>query len=264
MSWFAGKPVEVYRWQRGPELWFVTTSKTEVTVNAEVFLPAYIKRENIRSTGDKGREQINVTMSKDHPLVQPYAAGSPNYPTTVTILRADSDTGEYRFVWAGRVTSAEFQKNEVKMRCEPISTTLRRLGLRRPYQVLCPLVLYDQDSCRAQPVRHPANVVAVNGKILSMNIPGVWVVGAFSGGKIIKGSAVYFVLEHTVDDSGGLFLTLSAPPTDIQASDLVDVVRGCSHDLNGGTGCPSFNNLDNYGGYPYMPQRNPFGLNPIV
>lgn len=259
MSWFSGKPVEMYRFQRGAETWLVTTARRPVTVNSETYLPAYVERDNIRSSGDKGREKTTIMMDSTHPMIQPYAAGPPAAPTTVLILRAESDDGTFRFVWGGRIITADVGPAKAKINCEPISTTLRRLGLRRPYQVLCDLVLYDPNSCRATEVKVDATVTLIGGKTVSISVAGSPSEGLYAGGKIYFGTLLYFILEHHT--SGGNTLVLAGPPAGLTVGAAIQISRGCPHDT---IGCISFNNLDNYGGFPYMPQRNPFGLNPII
>lgn len=262
MSWLVGTPIELYRFTRGPETWLLSTGRRRITLGTDNFDPDYVKRENIRSTGDKGREKIVITMANDHPIVAAYAGGVPGFPTTVSILRTNDNGATVQYIWSGRVVTNEFVGNEGKLNCEPISTTLKRLGLRRPYQVLCPLVLYDPNSCRAVDVTSAATVTAISGTVITVAISdfGVDLAGRFAGGKMRFGPNIYFVQDYQIV-SGAHIVSLSGPALGLTVGSAVTLSRGCSHDT---IGCTSFSNLDNYGGYPYMPQRNPFGLNPII
>lgn len=262
MSWLVGTPIELYRFTRGPNTWLLSTGRRRITLGSDNYDPDYVKRENIRSTGDKGREKIVITMANDHPLVAAYAGGIPGFPTNVSILRTDDNGATVKYIWSGRVVTNEFVGSEGKLNCEPISTTLKRLGLRRPYQVLCPLVLYDPNSCRAVDVQTDATITEIDGNnlIIDSTDGTTFFNGRFAGGKLRFGGQVYFVQDYTVG-SGVRTLFLAQPINGLVVGSVVSLSRGCTHDVSG---CGGFANLDNYGGFPYMPQRNPFGLNPII
>ena len=64
----------------------------------------------------------------------------------------------------------------------------------------------------------------------------------------------------------GLAAALAAPELDPETGDLVpvlvDIAPGC--DLRAATCAVKFGNLANFGGFPEIPGRNPFGGTSIV
>lgn len=273
MSWFSGTPVEIYAFNRGSQAWYFTTSKVKyIQPLGPTYVPDYIKRGSIRSTGDKGRQTIDVTVKASHALVQPYGDGSTQFPTYLTVMRCDTDDDVYRTIWMGRVIQTEFGGEEAKLRCEPVSTTLKRVGLRRPFQVLCPYALYDPLTCKAVEVNIAATVTVITGRFLTVSLPWQGQSSYLAGGKFYGvGGAIYDILEHqnfAGPEIGGVHpatgfhqILLSTFPRNLVLNSVYNVVRGCAHNISA---CKEFANLDNYGGFPYMPYRNPFGPDPIL
>jgi hypothetical protein len=77
-----------------------------------------------------------------------------------------------------------------------------------------------------------------------------WFIGGFV--EIVGSSDFRMVLDQDGDDLE-LLLPFVTTPT------LVNVFAGCSHDPESPHGCgPKFDNGDNYGGFFYVPTKNPF------
>ena len=64
-----------------------------------------------------------------------------------------------------------------------------------------------------------------------------------------------------VASSGGA-VTLSAPIPGLKAGDAFEAYPGCDHTLS--TCADKFGNQLNYGGFPYIPVKNPFAGDAIV
>ena len=82
-------------------------------------------------------------------------------------------------------------------------------------------------------------------------------VGWFVGGRLTAAGAQRLI----VASSGGA-VTLSAPIPGLTAGDAFDAYPGCDHTL--GTCASKFGNQLNFGGFPYIPQKNPFTGDAIV
>jgi uncharacterized phage protein (TIGR02218 family) len=64
-----------------------------------------------------------------------------------------------------------------------------------------------------------------------------------------------------IRDFSGTDLTLTQPFQGIAVDDEVTVSPGCDHTM--ATCDEVYDNLPNYGGFPFIPQKNPFGGNPV-
>lgn len=257
ISIFGGKPIELYKFKRGNQTWLLNTSKKIVTYNGENYQPDYVKRDNLRSTASLGRQQISVTIKAKHALAGSYIGGMPTRATTLTIFRQHIGEAEVGTVWAGRITSIEFAGDEATVKCDPLSTALKRIGLHATYQVLCRHVHYGP-MCRAIDNQIAGSVVSINGLKVTVNIGGTPADNFFSGGTLRNTDDAWLIVEQL-----GSVLTLASPPLSLPSGSAVTLSAGCDHTPGAG-GCAKFNNLDNYGGFPFMPNRNPFGNDPIV
>jgi len=258
-SIFGGKPIELYEFKRGTTTWRLNTSRKDQTYNGNVFSTAYVKRDNLRSTGTLGREAINITIAASHALAQSYLGGMPAQVTTLTIYRMHVGEPEVGQVWAGRIVNISFVNDEATVKCEPISTALRRVGLRATYQVLCRHALYGPQ-CRATDARISATVSEVNGELVTVSgftLPAQ--PKYFAGGTIRSGDDAWLIA-----DQNSTVLTLAQPPIGLVSGAPITLSAGCDHTAYGDNGCKKFSNLDNFGGFPFMPKRNPFGNDPIV
>lgn len=256
-STYGGKPIELYKFTRGSIAWLLNTSTRPVVFNGDTYLPDYVKRGNLLSTAQLGRQQLMVTIRADHDLAVSYIGGMPAQPTILTVFRQHVGESEVGTVWAGRVTSISFAEDEATVACDPISTALKRLGLRSTYQVLCRYALYGPQ-CRAVDNRTAGSVSSVVGNTVTVALDDTPADDLYTGGTIRSGEDAWLITKQT-----GLILTISSPPQGLQSGAAVTMSLGCDH-TTGTNGCQKFANLDNYGGFPFMPDRNPFGNNPII
>jgi hypothetical protein len=100
-----------------------------------------------------------------------------------------------------------------------------------------------------------ANVVSVSGNDIGVSGVGAAGAGFFDGG-FVKTPAGGNDDARLILASSGDTLTLLLPfSVDVLGTD-VDVFAGCTHDL---AICSSkFDNVVNYGGFPFIPRKNPF------
>ena len=131
------------------------------------------------------------------------------------------------------------------------------------YQRQCPYVLYDAETCRTSrdPGKVETTVASMSGSTMNIVSNGGRADGHFSGGYVSWASPQGHVEERMVLSHTGTALQLTFPFSEDPTGDAVVVYAGCKHTT---TDCSTkFNNLINYGGMPYIPEKHPFGNNPI-
>lgn len=257
-SIFGGKPIELYRFTRGSVSWRYCTSRNSIVYNGATYAPAYIKRNNIVSTGAAGRATLQITVSATNPLVAEYFAGIPTAPTRVSVYRKHVNEDEIGSVWGGRIVTVSFTDDEATLNCEPISTRLKGIGASPAYQSLCPYLLFG-DQCRAVDNRISTVVQNITGRVVTLGTlpPGLTPL-YFVGGVIRFGDHAWMIVGQS-----GPVITLSQEPVGLTNGASVSLSAGCDHTAYGVEGCQKFNNLDNFGGFPFFPDRNPFQGDPI-
>lgn len=256
---------ELFRFVEGVFVETQTSGDTLVEYNGEDYVPRSIGRTQAQSKNELSRAGIDITMDLSNPLAQRHLASPVDSVVTLTIFQ-QTEMGTDTF-WKGRLSAVKATNKQVTLSFESIFTSLRRPGLRARYQKSCRHALYAK-GCNVDP-----ELFAVVGMIESITgtvvtVPGLdaYPSGRFRGGMIrAPDGVVRFIIDHS-----GNTVTLSRPFQTLQTLFAangpgeveVKVYPGCSHNmLDCGT---IFDNLPNYGGFPWIPSKNPMGGSSIV
>jgi len=96
-------------------------------------------------------------------------------------------------------------------------------------------------------------VSAVDGTALTVTGADGEADGYFVGGMIEFGGIFRFIVAHT-----GTSITLWREMPNLEATDAVTLYPGCNRTLDHCTN--KFSNTINYGGFPWLPNSNPFSF----
>ena len=257
----AASPVELYEFRRGSSVWRYTSASQDLVYNSFSYTAVLLKRGSIEQTNEIGRAGLRITLARDVEVVSEFIATPPSEVTLLTVYRQHRSDSETAVVWMGRVPNAEWRESQAELNCPPVYTSLQRTGLRRLYQRNCPHVLYG-GSCQASPIVHRVQgaVGAISGTVVSVPAAAGFAVGHFAGGFATWSAngitEKRMIIAHSSDS-----ITLSAVPPGLSIGAAVVLYPGCDHTLNT---CESkFNNSANFGGFPFIPTKNPFGGSPI-
>lgn len=257
-----GAPIELYRFAYGTSRYLYTSGDVPYTYNSEVYPPGRMSRGSIESSSEMNRLRLELTVPRDLPVAGLFLAGIPGV-VSLTVFRVHrADTGndtETIVVWKGRVASVEWHDIDSKITCEPIYSSLLRSGLREMYQKLCRHTLYRAGCSRGVGAPSEADPAFYNDVTVLTAIGNVITVapmlrpdGYYVGGYVKFGdNDMRMVRGHT-----GQTLTLLTPIYAMQPGDTIRVFAGCDHAL--ATCRSKFNNLHNFGGFPWIPSKNPF------
>lgn len=260
-SEYDGQPIEIYKFQRDTRIWRYTSADEDKLVAGQTFSAIPINRGNIEQTLEMARSNLTIKISKDAPFCFQFRGSPPTSLITFTLQRYHEGLADYITTWIGRVVNVRFTEREAELRCEPVYTSLKRPVLRMRYQTTCPHVLYG-DACRVNRVSFAVNATlgTNGGNVIYSTDFSAFADGYFTGGYIDwdNGFDVQrrFILSHTFDH-----IEINLPFAGIMGGDLMVAYPGCDHLL---TTCNSkFSNVDNYGGQPFYPGKNPFLGSPI-
>lgn len=254
-SEYDGRPIEIYTFTRGGNVWRYTSADEDQLVSGQVYKAMPIKRSNIEQTQEMARNNITITMSKTCPLLNQFRGSPPTSLISVTVRRFHEGLAEFITMWLGRVVNVKFAERDAEVRCEPVYTSLRRPVLRMRYQTTCPHVLYG-GSCGVIRADYAVNgtLLTNSGSSINIGAAATFADGYFSGGYIDwennGDTQRRFILSHV-----GQRLEINLPFAGIQGGATMVLYPGCNHLL---TTCNSkFNNVDNYGGQPFYGGKNP-------
>lgn len=259
-STHAGQPVELYRFVLGATVWRYTSAQSAVTYNAEKYVPAPIRRSEIEQTQEFGRAMLNLEAAIDLDVVQSFIVTPPDGVLSLTLFRQHLTDADAEFItwWKGRIVSVVFGGATVQMRCEPIFTTLKRSGRRANYQINCRHPLYH-GGCKVNAADY--KTAGVLESVSGLEVTASAFLGKssdwFVGGRLLAAGA-----QRLIVASSGASVTISAPIPGLKAGDAFEAYPGCDHTL--ATCASKFGNQLNYGGFPYIPKKNPFTGDAIV
>lgn len=238
---------ELFVFLQGVRGWYFTSAAQETLYQSRKFVPTAIKRSEVRQSSEVFKNAITLEFPARHAFASTFLNSTPEAPTTLTILRkVDEAVATY---WKGRVVSAKADGSVIKIECESVFTSLRRQGLRALYLRTCRHGLYSS-GCGISMAAHERRgvVQAVNGQriILTQSV------GDDLAGGIVKtqdGALRYIRAQN------GAELLLSRA-FEVAVADALWIYPGC--DLQMQTCINRFNNLDNFGGFPWIPSKTPF------
>ena len=275
----AGRPYFLYQFIEATQVWrFASRAADWISAGSGgdiiTWDAAALSHGDVVQTSEIERGRLELTWPLSHPFARRFLAPLGNTPVTLTIFRGHEQVlGETVAHWKGRVVGAEVEGQRIILQAESVFSTLRRAGVRAKYQGLCRHALYGR-GCGLDIALSwlTGTVTAVAGSAVTITEaagqPDSW----YRGGVLRFGTQLGFITGHA-----GAVLTLSrampelaaaiaAPGIDPETSNplpvFVDIAPGC--DLRAATCSAKFGNLPNFGGFPEIPGRNPFGGGSIV
>lgn len=270
-----GQPIEIYKFTAGALSFLFASSEDEIiiadpqpVVFRGTYEPIAISRDRIQASADGGRtDAITVKMPSSIALAQRYVNIVPGVRTNLSIFRfhrGDGPLPEIVTVFKGDVTTVSFTENGRKATFSVVSLARAKSRTipRFTYQGPCNHMLYDS-RCKISEI-DPAFEKFLTCSAIDSSSTILTVTGA--GGFVP--AADFFVsgfIElnddfRTVIDQGGPGdedLTILVPFVDNPVGQTLRVLAGCKLRLV--VDCFSkFDNTINFGGFPFVPKKNPF------
>jgi hypothetical protein len=266
IGWLTRKPVGLFRFARGGVVWGYTNADRGQVLDGVSYVPAAIKRSSIKAGAERRKSVITVTVPRDLPVVANWRPIMPRDPVTLTILVRHDGDDDAVVDWMGRVVAPRFNGATVDLTCDPGIGRARIAGLSRCWQRNCGLALYSQGPgmCNVERAAHavPASPLQLDAITLKAPEFATLPTGRLAGGFIEYSRAADGVAEYrTVMGHAGDTITLDYPLTDAPAALVLTAYPGCRQNWDDCSGY--FENGDNYGGDPNLPQRNPHNGQPV-
>lgn len=261
LSVFGGKPIELYEFACGTNLWLYTSADEDKTIDNVVYKKASIKRGSLSLSQEQSKNSLTLTIDKDLPVLNQFRVAPPAQEMSLKLKRYHHGDGQMVTPWVGTVLNVKFNERGAEVKCETVNASLSRPTLRRMYQRSCPHVLYGVDCAVSAPAnRVSCKIDSVKGTLVFspdfLSKPSDY----FSGGFIDFNHSGFNDRRFIVSHSGNQ-ITLNVQMPSLKAGSVIQVYAGCDHTLK--TCVEKFNNVENYGGMPFIPDKNPTGGTPI-
>lgn len=249
--------VELYAFSSSNAQFYLTPHEFDVDLDGTPYTSLSIERNELALGAEAAKSALELKLPPSCDLVRHLLAASLTGDTTSVTLRIGrrDSWGDYWWLsgtrWMGRVLGVEIDADATRIRCESAQVSLKRIGLRRLYSRKCSHVLYSS-ACGASPITDSAFVLDVYGRNVELDggVPGS-VSGGLAGGWLQTPDGA----RHMIISDYGSGVELLYPVA-IESGTEVLLTVGCNHST---ATCQSrFDNLDNYGGFPAIPSKNPF------
>jgi uncharacterized phage protein (TIGR02218 family) len=256
--------IELYTFTFGGSIDRFTSYNRDITFAGFAWQATQISRSSLEASVEDAINELKITVPQDNVIAQQFISNVPGRVGNVQVERGhvDDPAEERVILFEGFIAQVGFDADLVAtITCKPQTNVFKRAGPRFTFQGICNHVLYDA-RCKILRTGDPAgefllvgNVTAVSGN--SIDVAGVAAAGAgfFDGGFVKAPAGGDDDARLVLSSSGDTLNLLLAFSIDVLATD-VDVFAGCTHDLD--ICLTKFDNVINYGGFPFVPRKNPF------
>lgn len=253
--------VELFRIITDETVWTLTSSDTDQIYNSgtgdELYQKTAIQRTDVEQKKELTKASVTVKIPIDHPFSTFLLSSFFEQLISLTIFeRIDSTTSVF---WKGRLASIQPANAELSLVFESIFTSLRRPGLRATFQRNCRFALYGK-GCNLNPATFamPGTMTAISANVLTVTEADAQVDGYFTGGMVgAPDGSLSYIVSHVGSQiviqriSAALLqaFALTGPAT------TITMYPGCDHSRL--TCHTKFSNVLNYGGFDWIPNKNP-------
>jgi uncharacterized phage protein (TIGR02218 family) len=262
----ASEPIEFYDFTRESngtvEHWRHVTSTQNLTFNGDLYgaMPG-LQRSAVQATGETTSMQCTLTLPREACVVGELRGRLSAAPILVTITRAqrglaDSETAT---IFRGELSDPKFEGSTCEVTCSSNESKWNQNLCRVFVQRTCPLMLYEpQCGADKAAVTFSGIVTAVADAGATLTVDEISTpedhMGAdstfYQSGFLAVGSVNVFITQQVAH-----VLSLQQP-VDVAIGDTVVITAGCDRQLM--TCDERHRNVDRFGGFPLMPESNPW------
>jgi uncharacterized phage protein (TIGR02218 family) len=257
------RPIEIYSFAMGSTTWTYTSWSQDVTVNSIDYVAIPIKRSRIVQATDQKTRNTTVTVPSENQFAAQYINVSPGEKVTLTIIRLQPDESPtfdtQVLLFKGTVQAVSYPRDgytaEIVVRS--IEAAKNQILPRVTYMGMCSHSLYDLGCGVDQGLFNITGPTAAGGTTAEITVTGANAEadGYWTGGYVtaLSGTQDFrFIVKHV-----GNVLTLMLPFAADVSGLTMQVFAGCDHIATGD--CKTkFENVLEFGGFPFVPKKNIF------
>ncbi len=258
-----GRPVALYTFKWGNTVWRYTSADRDITrveLGVEVTYVADAFDDEGVVQGGSSENDFTINCPADTPLARLFYGTPPNETIWLTVRRIHVGETDAPIYTIGTVINVKRTSlSDAKITTKPLSATFKRTGLRLCWTRECPHFLYDQE-CKVNPEDHRVNAVVSSktGNTITVSTVGGKDNDYFRGGFVSWPANTEGTLERRmIEDHTGNVIRFFGLTDRLPVGTAVALYPGCTRNPEI---CDSrFDNIENYGGYQFMPGSSPFG-----
>jgi uncharacterized phage protein (TIGR02218 family) len=252
----SGQPIELYTFNLGGTLYTYTNQEQNETYDAVEYIAETISRTRIESTFDNKKTKLTVTVPVNNAFAQLFVNVIPGQTATLELRQVHRTDGadQLSLLFKGRVGTIGFSNDgkEAKITCRPILSAQERPIPRHTYQGVCNHMLYDERCGILEgDYQETGTVSSASGR--DITVSGI---SNLTGDYWEAGFARFGVEYRLIVKQSSATFRLNLPFANDPTGSSVVFLPGCKHTRSV---CNSkYSNIDNYGGFPFVPTKNPF------
>lgn len=259
-----GRPVYMYEFRLLDNYWRYTSANDKISALGSIWEPVSIADDGIKQTGEAQTDALNLSLPNSNPIVGLFIGTPPGAPVTLTIRRMHMGDNDPTVCYVGTVDSINQggDPTVATVTCSTLSATMDRNGLRLAWSRGCPHALFD-GQCRVDKSKFVVNatVISVGAGTVKAAEYATKPAGYFAGGFIEWIDPKYGIERRGIEAHTGDTITIFGTVDGLAGGYILKTYPGCPRTM---AACDTiFNNADNFGGVPSLPDRSPFDGNPI-
>ena len=251
--------LELYTFIFGLTTFRFTSYNSDITWQGLQYQAISISRGRTAAAVEDTGADVTITVPIDNEVPQLFISNVPGQVGSVRILRANANdiAEEVILLFDGFVANVTLDGElEAKVLCHPNTKKFDRTAPRFSYMGLCNHILYDE-RCKID-----ISLFDFTGLVSAVTLNDITVNGASGlGADFFVGGFARFPAGSLNDArmilaQSGDVMTLLIPFAETVLGSDIDLFAGCDHSL---AICDTkFANTINYGGFPFVPRKNPF------
>ncbi len=259
----SSEPIELYTFAVGTFVRRYTSSEDQITTGGEEYDPIPISRTAIVINSEDIIQPVEIEVPASNEFALKWFGIPPGQEAVVFIdrLQRADVAEELNREFNGTVHSVKFLGDFQRARIGAFWTSAKNNFTipRFTFGAQCGYVVGETDTCKVDldlpAFKHSGAVSTQVGSVLTVNgIAGNFPDQFFTGGVV---TSVGLDDRRFIMSQVGNALTLITPfPVEVLGQ-TVDVRAGCDHNVEGDCAL-KFDNVIEFGGWPFVPTKNPF------
>lgn len=276
----------LYEFELNGRFWRYT-SNAEAVIDPEnkVWEACPISDDGVKQSGEASSDALTINTSVDTVPARLFMYSPPSRVMGIVKYRAEFPPKSNALGFTGVVNTADSRVLPVINKrityvgdigqcsfsgapgtasfvCETMSASMRREGLRLPWQRQCPFAIYDAATCKLDKASRAvaSNIVSISGATVEVSTVGTVPDGHFAGGSLEFNHPVKGIESVAIESSSTTSLLIFGNTTELWVGMSVMIYPGCNQTPDR---CKAYGNYLNYGGFESLPGKSPFNGDPV-
>jgi uncharacterized phage protein (TIGR02218 family) len=258
------KPVELYHIWTAYDHWYYTNSDLPVTYGVNTYVPAVLSRGALEKDSQLQATKVTISFAYLQEAVAEYIAENSVDLTWISIMRVfrDQTPVEAAVIFIGHIGDITFKGQQGQVDCVGFEFFLSKPIPGYRYQPQCNWKVFDS-RCQLVAASYTVeySIVAVSDDGLAFqidsNVP--WTEAVYYGGQVwryyqTEPGGVYHIEKRMIAWANVNAFGLRFKFRTLNVGDTIYISPGCDGTIGR---CIWFNNIINFGGFPFIPLDNP-------